>query len=354
MSIPELRRKSISPCPLSIKHPLASILMAVLIFGIGFFCGAYLLAQRNQTEKQSTQVRQKGTYRFINPLLECDIQGFEFNRKYIPFEDEVKHEISRLNEGSYNGNEFAVYFRDLNNGPWFGINEEEAFTPASLMKVPLMIAYFKQAERDPGILDEKIKLESADSSYYQNIDSGLDLIVGTEYSVRELIDFMIINSDNGAMLTLLNYIDPAQLEKVYTDLGITVPNIRTPEDYMSVKEYASFFRIMYNAAYLDEEHSEKALDLLSRSQFHAGLVAGVPAGIKVSHKFGERKNIYIGQQTDQLHECGIIYYPERPYLLCVMTRGSDLNVLANFIKDISSLIYRQINESYEDKGTSSL
>lgn len=349
MSLSGLRQKLNFRCSPSARCFLTLVLVTILVFSFGFFCGVHLLAKRNQETGNSVQIRKKGAYQFINPLLECDIQGFEFNRKYIPFENEIKHEISNLSKDVYDGNEFAVYFRDLNNGPWFGINEEANFTPASLMKVPLMIAYFKQAENNPSILDEKIEIESADSGYYQNISSGLKLTIGEEYSVEELIDFMIINSDNGAMLTLLNYIDPAQLESVYTDLGITVPNIRTPEDYMSVKEYASFFRIMYNAAYLDDEYSEKALDLLSRGQFHAGLVAGVPAGIKVSHKFGERKNIYFGQQTDQLHECGIIYYPDQPYLLCVMTRGNDLNVLANFIKDVSKSVYEQINKNHESK-----
>ena len=44
--------------------------------------------------------------------------------------------------------------------------------------------------------------------------------------------------------------------------------------------------------------------MLSTSDFSDGLVAGVPVGTVVSHKFGERH--FVGDaDVEQLHDCGI-------------------------------------------------
>ncbi len=87
--------------------------------------------------------------------------------------------------------------------------------------------------------------------------------------------------------------------------------------------------------------SEKALEFLSDVEFTKGLVAGVPKNIAVSHKFGER-SIIDSEDIKQLHDCGIIYYPDRPYLLCVMTRGKNLDVLTDNVRVISYLVYDEI------------
>jgi hypothetical protein len=46
----------------------------------------------------------------------------------------------------------------------------------------------------------------------------------------------------------------------------------------------------------------------------------------------------------QLHDCGIVYYPKRPYILCVMTRGEKMDVLPKVIKEISTEVYRNVDE----------
>lgn len=43
----------------------------------------------------------------------------------------------------------SVYYRNLTNGNWFGIEEKELFSPASLMKLPLLLAYYKLEEQQP-------------------------------------------------------------------------------------------------------------------------------------------------------------------------------------------------------------
>ncbi len=135
-------------------------------------------------------------------------------------------------------------------------------------------------------------------------------------------------------------IDPNVLSQVYTDLGIENPD-NAPEGYLiSAKTYSLFFRILYNATYLNRTLSERALDILSKATFKDGLVAGVPEGSTVAHKYGEHIDSVDGQISDvELHDCGVIYATSKPYFLCVMTRGSKVEDLTKLIKDISKLVY---------------
>jgi beta-lactamase class A len=149
---------------------------------------------------------------------------------------------------------------------------------------------------------------------------------------------MISYSDNKAANALLQGIDPEVLNKIYTDMNIAIPSIDRPENYMPVTDYASFFEVLYNASYLNREMSEKALKILASPGFQKGLTAGLPINIKVSHKFGERKI----DNLNQLHDCGIIYKTNHPYLLCIMTRGDDFIKMAETIKEISREVYNNI------------
>ena len=58
----------------------------------------------------------------------------------------------------------GVYVRNLNNGPWFGINENEAYSPASLMKVPVLMTYLRWAEIEPNLLNKKLFLDETEHS----------------------------------------------------------------------------------------------------------------------------------------------------------------------------------------------
>ena len=80
------------------------------------------------------------------------------------------------------------------------------------------------------------------------------------------------------------------------------------------------------------------LEILSKTDYKKGLLAGLPEGITVAHKFGERA--YSDSNIKQLHECGIVYITGSPYLVCIMTRGTDFDQLASVIAEISSVIYK--------------
>lgn len=66
----------------------------------------------------------------------------------------------------------------------------------------------------------------------------------------------------------------------------------------------------------------------------------MPASVKVAHKFGER---LLEDSTRQLHDCGIVYYPENPYLICIMTHGNVYENLEKTIQDISKMVYKEVD-----------
>ncbi|MCX5699767.1 MAG: class A beta-lactamase-related serine hydrolase [Candidatus Omnitrophica bacterium] len=240
----------------------------------------------------------------------------------------------------------SVYMKDLNKGTWIGLDEDSNFSAASLLKVPLMIAYLKMAEQDPAILNQQIKYGQALNSTPQNILPENRAQLGNTYTVDQLLRNMIVYSDNISKELLWGNIDHKFIASVYSDLGLAAMDLTESEPQISAKDYAAFFRVLYNVTYLNANLSEKAMKLLSQADFHDGIVAGLPKNIVVAHKFAERKyaaEAYLPGSV-QLHDCGIVYYPKKPYLICIMTKGRNLDALKEIIKDISKIAYE-----YEEK-----
>jgi beta-lactamase class A len=322
----------------SLKTKIFLFLLILIFFSLGFFLG-----KNNQNNTSSyIEIRNTKNFKFINPLLECESASFSQNAAL----DLLKAKINSLLDKLTSNHQItlaSVYYRDLNNGPWLGINEKEDFSPASLIKVPLMITYYKEAESNPDILKQSLVYTSQKDDLTQDIIPSVTLIPNQSYTIEELMREMIVYSDNQAYNLLLNNIDNQLLINTYQDLGVDLSEAFNNPDgnIIPVKSYASFFRVLFNASYLNNEMSEKALRLLSEVQYKDGLVKGVNnSNISIAHKFGERTFTDTGEK--QLHDCGIIYIPQKPYLLCVMTRGNDFTKLASAIAQISETIYQDL------------
>lgn len=313
---------------------LYSIAIFIIGFNVGIFSDDYSGRLQEVQIGKEQGIRLAG-YKYVNPLLECDIFNVSMTTSGL-LEKMRKTVAERLSSRELIG--ASMYFRDLNNGPWVGVNEETKFTPASLMKVPIMIAYFKSKETDPALSEKKVVYKEP-AAMLQNIKDEYKFINGKEYTIDELVNIMILNSSNRAAELVLQNINATVIQKIFHDFNVPDPTGGATEDYMSVRNYASFFRILYNASYLNKENSENALALLAKSHFKDGLVAGLPVGVEVSHKFGERRFVTEAGDVKQLHDCGVVYANERRYVLCVMTRGRDFEELKKAIKDVSKIVY---------------
>jgi beta-lactamase class A len=305
---------------------------------IGFFAGRWLHVTEHAKNNYSEQ--HSGQSKLTNKLLDFDIPpSNELGEYKFKLQDLINNYIKNKK-----AMDVAVYFRDLNNGPWIGVNAEDKFIPASLLKMPLMMAYFKKSEINPSLLGKKYTYHAGKFGIAssQKFSKPTTLKEGKEYTVNELIRRMIVNSDNEALFLIANDVDANELNKLYSTLGFPVPaDISFDTEFISPRNIGSFFRVLYNATYLNEELSEKALKLLTETDFENGIVSGVPKGITVAQKYGERGKNGIRE----LHDCGIVYFPDHPYILCIMTKGLDYSNLAGIIRDISKLTYEHVDKS---------
>lgn len=321
---------------------IKTIAIILLCFTAGLFSSPFIFPSTNQ--QIIKEIRQDFNYKFINPLLECENISISQDKNL----SSLKKSIQFIIDQNIDNNQISfasVYYRDLNNGPWFGINEREYFSPASLIKVPIMMAYLKETENDHHLLERKITNTKIFDYSQQNITPTQTIELDKEYTIDDLINRMIIYSDNAAYELLLENIDHVKIYNTYKDLDVDISKAEKDPNgnIITVKDYASFFRILFNSSYLDQNNSEKALNILSKTQYYKGLVAGIPENITVAHKFGERQ--YLPSKEKQLHDCGIVYVPDKPYLICIMSRSDNFDSAANFIKQASKTVYDHISQS---------
>ncbi|MFZ1561581.1 MAG: serine hydrolase [Saprospiraceae bacterium] len=325
------------------KKILKYIILVSLSILAGIFIGRFFPGNKNKVsdkKQDSFQIRAQG-YTYINPLLDCDNYNHSAIRSLNKAKNELKVYIDSIFDGK-NVLDISVYLRILNDGPWIGINENANYTPASLLKVPMMIACYKKAESEPDFLKKKIQYTHFNSTYVQTILDTNMLKVGEYYTIEKLIEKMVIFSDNASLELIADKIGDDFFFQVMDDNGVDIKNLATQNDYISVRQYSSFFRMLYNSTYLTKQYSERCLEILSKSHYPMGIPRFLPKDVLVSHKFGEVGTV--DSYVKQLHDCGIVYRKNSPYLICIMTKGHDFNYLSERMADISKIIYKNLNE----------
>jgi beta-lactamase class A len=199
-----------------------------------------------------------------------------------------------------NRTNIGIYFEDLTSGSWVGVNERRKFVGASLLKTQLAATVLKKVEDGTLTLQDEIILQPSD--------------------LEEWIETRLT-------------------------MGLPLPDFENQQTLVSPKEYSNIFRTFYLSTYLTREHSQYLLSLLSNTQFNDQLVAGVPEGITVSHKIGVRSE---GDAVEkEFHDCGIIYVPKTPYMLCVMVEGVAQQDATAVIAEISEETYTFVTKQHQ-------
>ena len=275
--------------------------------------------------------------KFIRPLLYAE--RLKEAESFATIKKSINDVIDTL-KAKGEINTASVYVRLFKKrGEWLSINDETKYQPGSLFKVPLLITYLRIEEKTPGILQKKIAFNQVteESKQFKQMFMKDQIQLGHSYTVKELLRYMIVHSDNNATMLLFNNMPATEFMQTFSDLSLD-SNMTKNDGMITAKDYSTFWLILYNGSYLNFDNSEYALSLLSESDFSEGMVKGIPKGVMVAHKFGEK-----GTQTSHcLHETGIVYANDKPYLITIMTEGSKQDVLPECLQKISSLVYEGI------------
>lgn len=329
---------------------LVAIIIILVI--IGFAAGWIIKGYNSQTSSDLPIPLRLGGFKFINPLLVCDTSP---DKESTTLQILRKNLENLINENMKDGaiTTASIYFRDLKSNEQININGEEKFGPASLRKVPLMMTILKSAESLPDLLSRvKVMVGGEDQNTQQEIKPKDFAKIGQSYKIEDLVEKMIKYSDNNAASVLTSLVGVETLKLTFENLQVpfvvydnSAQKTEDPE-FMTTYKFSFFFRVLYNATYLNKEMSEKALQLLSDVDFKEGLVAGVPEGTIVAHKFGltSLQDKMDNVTSRELHDCGIVYHARNPYILCVMTKStSEIPAIEKFISSASALVYQEID-----------
>jgi beta-lactamase class A len=231
----------------------------------------------------------------------------------------------------------SVAAHDFETGQEILINAEDAYHPASTIKVHVMMEVFHQAEQGSFALEDCLPILNsfasiADGSKFSlraddDAEQTLYPRIGEIESIAELMRLMIVRSSNLGTNILLEKVGPKSVSDFIQTLGIEgVSFIRGIEDNAAfrlgmnnsatARGLTQTMKLIAEKKVVSPSASEKMIEILRGQEFNESIPALLPQPVKVAHKTGWTGEVY--------HDTGIVYpagESRQPYVLTIMTRG---------------------------------
>jgi len=207
---------------------------------------------------------------------------------------------------------YGICIVDLNKGDTLGVNKDEAFPAASLMKLPLIYAFYQQVELGQIDPDEQYSLKEGDK--IEGTGSVYQQPAGTVYTLHDLVVLLGEQSDNTAQNVLVKILGKEKIQTAIIDLGMKQTSYTdwetTPQDV------AIFWQKLATGQILTPDHRQEILDSLTNTIFEEQIPAGLPKEIKVAHKVGVDEGV--------LHDGGVVF-TDQPFVLVLMSKDVDIS-----------------------------
>lgn len=205
---------------------------------------------------------------------------------------------------------YGLYVVDLKTGFSYGVNEEEAFEPASLNKLPAMLALYREAEKRRLDLDSEYLLKESDKRSGSGSLSGKP--EGFELTYRDLVYYMAKESDNTAFNIVINILGAEKVIQTMGEIGMENTVVFGEEQTTTPIDTGILFRKIWTKELINDEHSDELLDYLTDTLFEEWLVAGISKDIKVAHKYGREVHV--------VNDAGIVF-SEDPFIVVILSEG---------------------------------
>ena len=233
------------------------------------------------------------------------------------------------------GGEWAVYFKNLRTGAELEVRADDAFHPASTLKVWVMIKIFQDAHEGRYRLDHELEVTPRFESAARYAPGRFEVkpsspkvaaAVGRRMSVRDLVEEMITVSDNVATNLLIRQAGgPDEITAALGAHGVRRSNVRRyimdtqafGEGLSSVgcaRDFGVAFERLAAGAVVSAEASSAMLAILGRLRDHTMLPRRLPREAVVAHKTGAIEAVRA--------DAGLVTLPDgRRYVAAFFGRG---------------------------------
>ncbi len=269
-----------------------------------------------------------------------DKYNFEYNTCLnTPFDEsnlsgELKNKISELDE-YLKDEDVSVGYEDLTTGFTYSFNEDEVYYAASTIKILDALYIYTKAEENQIDLDETITYES---KFVENSSKGMDQHqIGEKISIKKLVEYAIIYSDNTAHKMLINYIGFNNLKDFGNELGAT--NTLVGGDNfgnISLKDAMIYLKAVNNFITSNKILGEELKTFLIKAE--ENMIKYPELDVEVAHKYGHYLYYF--------HDLGIVY-DKKPYVVAILTTYGQIDYQSK-INNISQKIneFHQFYQNY--------
>jgi len=231
--------------------------------------------------------------------------------------------------------------KDLRSGEIVESNENGVFPSASLIKLPIMVAAFQAVDEGKISLSKPITLRLQDKRGGSGV---LKLAApGTIFTLRELLEYMIIHSDNTAAELIIQQMGFDYIQTTFRRLGMQDTEIHPEGFHLSARHVAADNRTsprdmaflldkIYHRKLVSGDASDQMLDILKHQKLRDRLPRFIPTGWSIAHKTGLLRRA--------CHDVGIVFSPDGDYLICVLTsQDATYKNAKHFIASLGRITY---------------
>ena len=302
------RKKAEPPKPWSKKERII-----VFVFLVGTFMTSTVLAVRSNQPPA-----------LPHPLNETGkVIGKAISRQTFNV-DELKNELTDQTKNT--GGTYGIWVEDLSGAYKVGMNEKMNFNGASLFKLPLLIAYYKQVD------DGKINPDTVYSLKYSDATSGsgslASLPPGTSLTYRDIVNAMGKNSDNTAFQIIGNIVGWGNVDATIQEIGMTSTSFE--KGTTTAEDIGLLFSKLSKGGLISNSSKQSLLDSLMNTNNEDLIPAGVPDTIEIAHKYGAIDG--------ELNDAGIVY-SSNPFIIVVLGKDQNFKEATSTIAQISKLVY---------------
>lgn len=215
----------------------------------------------------------------------------------------------------------AVYRLDEKKG--YGVGEDKVLPAASIMKVPILLTTMKKLEPE-----ETYILRDGDK---QSGSGPIEFMeAGAKLTVKQLMEYMIKNSDNTATLVLARMAGKGETEKEIERLGMKNTNFK--ENTTTAADLVTMWKKIY------EEGNTQMQELLKDSIYEDRIPLGLPDGVGFIHKVGTDAGVWA--------DAGIVQCPVlsaqcsvKPLVIVILNKDVDMDEAKKLVPELVKLIW---------------